>query len=287
MSALHAIGIDIGGTLVKLGVVDERAIIKFRQTIPVNRAPERLVRELCSTIKLARSRYTDAPVGIACAGRVVDGVVSADNLGWNKVPLRALLEWELGGPAPLGNDAHLAMMTEWRYGALKGCRHGIYITLGTGVGGGVIANGSPFAGSNGVGAELGHMITHAGGLPCTCGHEGCYEMYAAASALTRMAGGLPVKETINSIRAGNYADVWQSYLREVCIGLVSYMAIFAPEVIAIGGGLSSAGRMFEDGLNEALRTTPGYTRLHQHIKVKLGTFGNDAGIIGAAELALQ
>lgn len=282
---MELIGIDIGGTSVKLGVINDKTEIVYRAQHPAEKDPERMTANLSRMIELAWRERGRLPVGIACAGWVNGGRVSADNLSWGDVPLSDMLHDSLGVGIPMGNDAHLAMLAEWRRGSLIGLEHCIYLTLGTGVGGGIIVNGAPYRGEANLGGEIGHMITHAGGLACPCGQHGCYEMYASAGALSRMAGGRSARAILDEASEGGSCDALDSYLSEVCLGLVGLMAIFAPQAISIGGGISNAGQFLLDRLLIRLRNTPGYGGLHSHVSVRLAKFGNDAGIIGAAELA--
>jgi len=178
-----------------------------------------------------------------------------------------------------------ALMAEHRYGALKGCETGILLTLGTGIGGGVIAHGQPLRGHQGLHGELGHMITHPGGHPCGCGQKGCWEQYAAARALGLLAAPLTTRELVDRVRKGERSDVWQQYICEVTVGIQSLMMIFMPEVIAIGGGLSNAGSIVVDTIREAVEKTSAYRTYCPFTRVVPASFLNDAGIIGAVALA--
>ena len=201
------------------------------------------------------------------------------------VPLAALLRQASGLPAVVINDGHAAMLAEIKSGALQGVQTGILLTLGTGIGGGIVINGQCWRSPTGLAPELGHIITHSGGLPCPCGQCGCFEQYASATALIRMAGGEPPASLIARARSGNAAAqaVFAQYVHELCTGIVSLNAIFAPEVVALGGGISEAG----DFLLEACRTT--LTRLHAnpHPTIRLAAHRNTAGIIGGAIASLE
>lgn len=270
-------GIDIGGSSVKCGLVDPARGLLEQQSFPTGRIlPEDLVARILLWIRGLPEM--PAAVGVGSAGNVntATNTIKAGNLGWRDVPLRAMLETGLSVPVWVDNDAQAALAAEARYGVCQGLRHAVYLTLGTGVGGALLLGGQPYRGRDNVGAELGHMITHAGGRACVCGRRGCLEQYASAAALQRYAKGLPVREILERLRAGDPAldAVLDRYAKEVAVGLSGLYAIFAPELLVLGGGLSHAG--------EALLEAVG-----RHFKgpVRLARHGNDAGMLGAAALA--
>lgn len=282
----QTIGVDIGGTTIKLGCVQDGLDIVYRDRRFSPRDVSQMAQAVYEMVLTARKRFPDAPVGVSCAGSIDGGgFVTAAQLGWINAPLGDLLARLFGRAVPLDNDAMCALYAEAQYGTLKGCSAGILVTFGTGIGGGVIVDGRPLRGHGGLHGEIGHMLTHAGGRPCTCGQVGCWEAYAAASVLRQMAGGMPVKEVISRVRAGELADVWHAYLNEVALGLASLMMIFAPEVIAIGGGLSNAGDIVIAGIREAAQATPSFQIYNPFTRIELAQFQNDAGILGAAALA--
>ncbi len=160
---------------------------------------------------------------------------------------------------------------------------GLLLTLGTGIGGGIVLNGQCWLSPTGLAPELGHTITHADGMTCSCGQCGCYEKYASATALRRMADGEEPVKLIDRAKRGD-ADakgIFARYVREVCIGIVSLNSIFAPEVVVLGGGISGAGKFLLDACRNALLP------LHPTTipMLRLARFGNTAGIIGAAQAA--
>ena len=280
------IGIDIGGTTVKLGAVENGCDIVYRDTRSTPHDARDLSLLTAAMLRQARARYPGAPFALSMAGAFNEnGNFDANMLGFENVPLRQLMEGAAGESVRIENDGICAMMAEHAAGALKGCSAAVMITLGTGVGGGVIVNGRPLKGKRGVQAELGHMITHVDGKPCSCGQTGCWECYASATALSEMAGGMPVKDVIALVREGGLADVWKIYTHEIAQGLISLCSIFSPEAIAIGGGLSNAGDILITGVREALARDRGYSLYYSGIRVLPAAFRNDAGIIGAAALA--
>ncbi len=270
-------GIDIGGTSVKCGLIDPVRGVLLQQSFPTGRIPpEDLVAQIVSWVRSLPE--PPAAVGVGSAGNVntATNTIKAGNLGWHDVPLRAMLAANLSVPVWVDNDAQAALAAEVRYGACQGLRHVVYLTLGTGVGGALLLDGRPYRGHDNVGAELGHMITHAGGRSCVCGRRGCLEQYASATALKRYAKGMPVREVLDRLQAQDPGIVraFDHFAREVAIGLSSLTAIFAPERLVLGGGVSHAGPLL---LEAVARHFGGPVSLARH--------GNDAGMLGAAALA--
>lgn len=270
-------GIDIGGTSAKCGLIDPARGVLLQHSIPTGRIPpEKLVAQIIPWIHSLPE--PPAAVGVGSAGNVntATNTVAAGNLGWRGVPLRALLEAGLSVPVWVDNDAQAALAAEVRYGVCRGLRHVVYLTLGTGVGGALLLDGRPYRGRDNVGAELGHMITHARGRACVCGRHGCLEQYASATALKRYAKGVPLRDVLERTQAGDpaFVRIFDRYAREVAIGLSSLAAVFAPELLVLGGGVSHAGPMLLEAVG---RYYGGPVCLARH--------GNDAGMLGAAALA--
>ncbi len=282
---MSRIGIDLGGTTVKLGVVQGESDIIWRDTRPSPHEPEAMSQLLYDMIVTARKQFPGAKAAISTAGAIdPEGYIDANQLNFWHAPIGPRLFELLGERVLIENDGICAMLAEYADGALKGVRSGVMITIGTGIGGGAIIDGKPLRGHNGINAELGHMITHVGGKACSCGQTGCWEAYASATALSEMAGSMPPKEVVDRVRNGEMADLWQNYLHELAQGLIGLCSIFNPDSIAIGGGLSGAGEILIGGIQRALDSDPGYRSYYQHAKVHKAHFGNDAGIIGAAAL---
>ena len=283
---MYAIGLDIGGTTIKLGVVRDGEEIVFKDTRPSVHDAVGLAQAAADMLKNAWSQYPDAPAGISCPGAFNEaGLLNANQLDLVEVPFRQLLQ--LDRDMPIANDGVCALLAELDRGALRGCRTGIMITLGTGIGGGVVADGKPYTGYHGTHAELGHMITHADGKRCSCGQTGCWEAYASASALSQMAEGMEPREILKRVEQGEMADIWQRWLYEVAQGLIGLCSIFFPEVIAIGGGLSNAGETVVGGIRNTLEKDTGFRMYYSHVRVVSTRFRNDAGILGAAALAIR
>ena len=289
---MRAIGIDVGGTAIKFALVSDGEVLLRAQCPTPTGDPPALAKAAAALIRENAPDWELLPIGVACAGDVdpKTGLVSADNLGWQNVPLGSLLREALGRDVLLEQDTHAAMMAEWANGSLKGEKNALYLTIGTGVGGGAILDGRPYREIRRPGSEFGHMITHAGGEPCPCGERGCYERYASSAALVRRAKGYKnAKEIVDAVQRNDPAilPIWESYIEEVCVGLVSLMAIFYPEVISIGGGISASGDFLLNAIRKGLSHHEGYRKYYSHIRIRLADFGNDAGVLGAAAAACR
>jgi glucokinase len=275
------LGIDIGGTSVKMGILDPvQGLVDVKSVATVPDAPELMADKIA---ELARGYGADI-IGVGTAGRVNSetGLVSAGNLGWRDVPLGEMLGERLGKPIWVDNDAQAALMAEWHSGSCKGADCAVYITLGTGVGGALLIDGKPWRGRDNTAFELGHIITHGDGLQCVCSRKGCYEQYASGSALSRMAGGKPVREVIDLIQAGDPVGMTAlgEYAHELAIGIESVAALFAPQVVVIGGGISAIGETLIETVRRDLSAQG-----NPSAEVSLATHQNSAGMIGAAVLA--
>ena len=289
---MRAIGIDVGGTAIKFALVSDGEVLLRAQCPTPTGDPPALAKAAAALIRENAPDWEMLPIGFACAGDVdpKTGLVSADNLGWQNVPLGSLLREALGRDVLLEQDTHAAMTAEWANGSLKGEKNALYLTIGTGVGGGAILDGRPYREIRRPGSEFGHMITHAGGEPCPCGERGCYERYASSAALVRRAKGYKnAKEIVDAVQRNDPAilPIWESYIEEVCVGLVSLMAIFYPEVISIGGGISASGDFLLNAILKGLSHHEGYRKYYSHIRIRLADFGNDAGVLGAAAAACR
>lgn len=278
---MPSIGVDIGGTSVKFGVVTTEGEVIAREACPSPKDWQAMAALIAGKVTCLRSKHP-GPVGICTAGTIgPDGQVTANQLGWNEVPLGAALQAALGEKVPLIHDGHSALMAESVSGALRGMKSGLLVQLGTGIGGGFLSNGQPYVGRANVAPEIGHIITHADGLPCSCGQIGCWEAYASASALSNLTG-LSAREALSRIVAGELQDIWQGFVQEVTIGLMSLIGLLSPEAVAIGGGMPQAGPFVLADIKRALTRMPAYQLYYDFVHVLPAQHGNDAGIIGAA-----
>ena len=247
-------------------------------------------------------------VGCGCPGTVNQQtrlIEYAGNLGFKQTPLVGELEKLLGKPVMAENDANAAMLGEWKAGAARGTQDCVCITLGTGVGGGVIAGGKMVRGVNSAGAELGHTVIDFNGVQCNCGRKGCWEAYASVTALIRQTQAAmmadldsamwqlaPTLEEVNgrtawdAMRAGDETGkaVVDQYIEYVGVGVVNMINVFQPEVLCIGGAISKEGDRLLQPLMEKAMIEHYSKYSEKQTKICRCELGNDAGIIGAAFL---
>lgn len=287
VKCMRIIGIDIGGTTVKLGVVEQGKDIVYREEAATVHNPDGMTDCVWQMVERARQKYPADKVAVSIAGSIDSmGRVTANQLGFMDAPIKTLLEEKINERVLIENDGICAIEAEHKMGVLKGYDSALMLTLGTGIGGGAIVFGRPCRGRKGAHAELGHMITHVGGKYCSCGQRGCWECYASASALSQMAGGFSPKKVLDLVKQEQLQEVWKEYLYELTQGMIGLFSIFYPDAVAIGGGLSNAGSFFIEEINKALQQEASYRAYHSNVRVLTAHFNNDAGIIGAAALAL-
>ena len=292
------IGIDLGGTNIAAGVVDDGCNIVGRGSVPT--ALPRTAGEIADAIADAARLALDAAgvtmddiasVGVGTPGAVnAQGVVENDaNLGFQNTPLRALVEERLGKPTRVYNDANCAALGEQIAGAGRGARNFIAVTLGTGIGGGIIIDGKLLTGVNGAAGEIGHMVIDHQGIPCKCGRIGCFEQYASATALIRDARekGLYVagaRDIFELAKSDNLIalEVLDSYYDYLSTGLSNLINIFQPEIICLGGGVAGQGDYLLEPLCRKIEEKRYTKNSEKQTEIKIAELGNDAGIIGAA-----
>ena len=309
------LGIDVGGTNLVAGLVDQNGQIRHKAARPVDRScsDQMLSRQLadlaCRAAEEAGYPLTEIQaVGIGSPGLVdqqAGVVIRTTNMPFRNTPLAEIFRSRLDVPVYLGNDADCAAVGEYWAGAAKGCDPALMITLGTGIGGGMIQGGKLYTGFGGIGMEVGHMMLHPGGLPCGCGNRGCWEQYGSATALIRMtreametnrdsllwqvcSGDSGKVEGRTPFQAAGQGDetarrVLEDYLDHLAAGLIGLSNILFPQVICLGGGVS--------GAPEELLLNPLRQRVHQgcfdksHLpRIERASLGNDAGVVGAAML---
>ena len=308
---MYRIGIDLGGTNIAVGVVDEQHRILSEVAVPTDAARPygEVIADMIAAVEqaLAAAKLTAADcvsIGIGSPGNCDSErgvVVRAYNLGWFNVPVCEILQKHFGIPVRLSNDANVAALAETVAGAAIGCRNVVVITLGTGVGGGIIIDGRIYAGMRTAGAEMGHALLVLDGEPCSCGRNGCWEAYASATALIRQ-GKKAAAEHPESLLAGvkdmmaidifdcadhgdavaqQVIDRWCDY---VAAGLTDIVNTLAPEKILIGGGVSRQG----ERILQPMRRYVADHCFGQHEgaipEIQCAMLGNEAGIIGAAAL---
>ena len=296
------IGIDVGGMSIKAGIVDNNGSILAKHSVPTPRdGNESFLNAIKTAIdEVLKKHPLDeiSSIGIGAPG-IVDrenGVlIYSTNIGYKNVPVREFLGKEYGCEVYVENDANSAALGEFY--AASGKKNFVFITLGTGVGGGVILNGKLYTGSNGVGAELGHIVTHARGRKCGCGRSGCWESYASVTALMRFTEEaheslgigeeeISGKTVFEEAAKGNAAaiEVRDMWIEEVSIGITNIVNNFQPEEIVIGGAISKEGETLLLPIREYVDANE-YCAKHKDIKItkiNLPRAGDTAGILGAA-----
>ncbi len=311
------IGVDLGGTNIKVGIIDldDKRIVSKGST--ETRAP-RPCREIAGDIvEMCRSlcrekgiRIDDVEwIGVATPGIVKSGiVVSAVNLGWENEPLADIITEMTGRASYVANDANAAAYAEAKWGCGRGEESLIALTLGTGVGGGIILDGKIWEGFNGFAAEIGHMVVSANGRHCGCGLRGCLEAYCSATALkhetVRMmklypdsimweltGGELSAADARTAFEANARDDmaahqIIEDFVSYLAIGIANIINIFQPSVVCVGGGISGQGEELMRPLRDRLRYTSFGTK-NLRTRVEAAEFKNDAGIIGAGLLGLK
>ena len=312
MSARETIGVDLGGTKMLVGVVDDGQRIHYEGGEPsIGLSEDQVVEDLARELKEAREARPDvvaAGLGIPATIDHERGVaIHAVNLDITDVPIREEMKKRLDLPVFVDNDANVAAYAEYLYGAGRGTRNMVMLTIGTGIGGGLILNGGIYRGSTGGGAELGHIVIVEDGLPCqgNCPNHGCVETYASGTALARegteaakrepdsalgkaLAAGPILGKTVTQLaQSGDplACEVVTGAGHHLGTALSSLANIFDPDVIVIGGGVSAVGDLLLDPAREELesRALPPMNKT----PVKVAELGPEAGMIGAAAMALN
>jgi glucokinase len=303
------LGVDIGGTDIKLGLVEGEGEIRGSGKIPTRPAegPEAAAGRVRAWLaESGAGAGSIAAAGVDCAG-LVDGErgflhVSPNLAGWENVPLRDIFERALGVPAIVENDANAAAYGEWARGAGRGMRNFVCLTLGTGVGGGVVIDGALYRGSSGFAGEIGHAVVDAGGPLCACGNRGCLEALIGAKAIVERATGMlakaggsgsvwgasPTVETLSRAAASGDAVAAAAFGetgRWLGIALANVVHILAPEAIAIGGGVAGAGELILGPARATVRECL-MDKAMASVRIVPAELGNRASFIGVSLLAL-
>lgn len=308
-------GIDLGGTFIKCGIVDERGKILVKDKVPtgVERPYTQVIADMASLVKRLekQARVTVRGVGVGSPGMIDSErgiVVFSGNFAWRNVPLVAELKKYFKIPVKITNDANAAALGESFCGAGKQYKSSVLVTLGTGVGGGIVLDGKLFEGNGSAGAELGHTVISVGGEQCSCGRCGCFEAYASATALIRQTkramernpqsimwnlcrgdiSAVDGKTVFDGMRAGDITanKVFEEYVTYLAAGLVNIANIFRPEIILLGGGICKEGetllvplrKLFSEELFGGQENVP--------VQLAAASLGNDAGVCGAARLVM-
>lgn len=305
-----AIGLDIGGTKIIAAVVDHRGRILTQRLIDTPDDGERRLAAVIALVQELRKEHglTHPTVGVGAAGLVdLDGVMRfAPNLDWRDYPLRSVLADELGLPVQVENDANAAAWAEYVVGAGRDASIGaLMLTVGTGVGGGLVMDGRLVRGAHGLAAELGHIIVSDGGAQCPCGNRGCLEAYASGSAIGRFAreavasGTLADGSSLYGVEELTGAEVGAAAAAgdaSACalladagcwlgVGIATLVNALDPEIVIIGGGVAQAGALLLDPATVAYHERV-IARAHRELPhVVRARLGDDAGVIGAALLS--
>ena len=312
---MYYIGLDVGGTTFKAGVVTEDGRIVHKDAMPtgIERPYQEIIADMAALCKkvaadagIEMSEIKSIGVGVPGLFDNKTGMIPfCTNLGWHDIPFVAEMKKHLDTPVYGDNDATVAGLAESVAGVSAGIRDSVFLTLGTGVGGGIIIDGKPYSGAHGCGSEIGHMMIKMGGELCTCGNYGCFERYASANAIIREArkaiveypessmlaacGGDPeklnAKIVIDAARAGDEAAkaVFGGYVQALAVGIINIINMLDPEVIVLGGGVSAAGDFLLNAVREAVKPMV-FFKTMPYARIELAQLGNDAGIIGAAML---
>ena len=315
----YYIGIDLGGTNIKAGVVDESYNILAKASVKTNcpRPAEEICDDMARVSLMAAEQagisIDDIEwIGIGTPG-IADNengvIVYSNNLDFHDVPVRKYIQKTINKPVYVANDANAAAYGEYLAGAAKGSANAVCITLGTGVGAGVVIEGKLLEGSNLAGAEIGHMVIGVDGPQCTCGRKGCFEVYSSATGLIRMTREAAEKDPSSvlarlykedgdhysarhafiAMREGDKSgkEVVDTYIKYLAAGITNVINIFQPDILCIGGGVCNEGDPLLLPLRE-LVSKEVYTRmLSSNTKIVIASLGNDAGIIGGALLGKQ
>ncbi len=308
---VYYIGVDLGGTNIAVGLVSEEGKIITKASTPTlsGRPIEEVVEDmamLCNKVALDAGVSMDdvKAIGVGSPGTVDNKngvIVYSNNIKMENVKLREMLQKHIDKPINLENDANAAAFGEYYING-DHAESFVFITLGTGVGGGIVINGKIYRGFNGAGSELGHITTIEDGIECTCGHKGCWESYASVTALIRQTkeamdknpqskmhtwakdnGEVNGRTAFDCAKKGDKAAqlVVDNYIKHISEGLISVINIFQPEKILIGGGISKEGDYLINPVKE-LAFKGDYNKFMPKTSIEIATLFNDAGIIGAA-----
>jgi glucokinase len=310
-----AIGVDIGGTKVAAGLVDStgRVVQRARRVTPHRSTSAQVVEDtIADVVDELRGQREAVAVGIGAAGFVDaerSSVLFAPHLSWRHEPLREGLRRRFGLTVVVENDANAALWAEHRFGAARDEDSVVMVNLGTGIGGGLLVGGLLFRGGHGIAGEFGHMQVQPGGHRCECGNRGCWEQYASGNALVREArelclAGSPVAHGLLERVDGDVSritgptvteaatdgdaaavELFEDVGRWLGVGLANLAAAFDPRLFVIGGGVSDAGELLLAPARQAFRRQLTGRGFRPEARVVRAELGNDAGLIGAADLA--
>ncbi len=315
---MYYIGIDLGGTNIAVGVLNENGEIIATASAKSlgHRPPEEITKSIADTVlegikKAGLTKDDIKGVGIGvpgCFDNNTGEIILTNNMNLSHFNFVSEFRKYIDKPVYMGNDANCAVLGEMIAGGGKGYKDVVMITIGTGIGGGLVVNGKLFGGVNGAAMEVGHMVINADGLECNCGRRGCWELYGSATALVRLTEEIMSENKdslmhkiaeenggkvngITSFKAAKMGDkaaneVVDKFVYYLALGIADLINIFQPEVLLVGGGISKEGDYLLDKIRkEASKLTYAFDYLSVNTEIKPATLANDAGIIGAGMLA--
>lgn len=304
MSAHYIIGIDLGGTNFKIGLFDgsqtllEKRVLStasFKTKVDLVDGFEKAIQGIVTQRGLHKKNIIGVGIGLPGPVDPEKGIVySLTNIrGWLDVPLKQILQKKLGVPVFIDNDAKVMSLAEAQRGAAKGFRHAVCLTLGTGVGGGIINNGHLFRGLNNAAGEIGHLPISIDGPKCNCGGKGCLETYVGNNRIQQMivkvfGKALPLDEVSALARRGNRKalKVWNDVGTYLGVAVVGIVNVLNPDCIVIGGGVAEAGSVLFDQVKKIVKERAMVVQA-SNVKIFKAKLGSDAGLIGAAILVTQ
>ena len=312
----YYIGIDLGGTNIVAGVVDENYNIISKASTKTNLPrPEKEIANDMVKVSLEAAKEAGISIDdIEWVGVGTPGIANSEkgtieyssNLGFNNTPMREYIREQIDKPVYIENDANAAAYGEFVAGAAKGAKNAVCITLGTGVGGGIIIDGKIYAGSNFAGAEIGHTTIDVHGPVCSCGRKGCFEVFSSATGLIRMTkeamaedkdtlmhkiaeergGKVSARTSFDAMKQGDKKakEVVDTYIEYLAAGITNTINIFQPDILCIGGGVCNEGDTLLVPVKELIKKEVYSKNSPKNTEIVIAKLGNDAGIIGAAFL---
>ncbi len=314
MSSSLAIGVDVGGTNIRAGLVGSDGAVLKLVTVPVtNRSAEAVVEAICGHVESLAKHASQPLAGCGCG---IPGIVNSEEgivysspnyPDWRDVPILKMLRSKIALPLSIDNDANMFAFAELLFGAGKGRRNMVALTLGSGIGGGIIIDGKLFRGDRGFAGEVGHITVEPDGVACACGNRGCWEQYAASRAFTHFVHRLPLreKEGILALASGDAAaltpefvaelagsqnatakDLWRFFGRYLGIGIASLVNVLGITTIVIGGGIARSWNLFIDAAKAEVEGRT-YARNAKHLKLLKASLGDNTSVVGAASIFFE
>ena len=310
---MNYVGIDIGGTNVKIALVSKKGQILKKMSVKTQgtRDSVHVIGDIADAVLALTEGEPYAAIGVGCPGAIDshNGIVEySPNLYWKNVALAKGISDRTGKPVKISNDANVAALGETMFGAGKKYTDTVVLTLGTGLGSGVVVNGKLFEGFRSMGTEIGHTVIREHGVPCSCGRKGCFEAYTSATAL--------IRETLFAMQTDKNSAMWEhcgkdlnkvdgrtafacarkddaaalkvvdAYIRSLAEGILNVVATFRSQAVILGGGVSGEGAYLTDPLQKLVDEGRYGGQDSLHTVILTAQLGNDAGIIGAASLVM-